>query len=92
MAKRIWYNVERPKSVTLSVDGLETKSFTDETLAALLLTLGKQGSAWSLFCNMGACYACMVMVAQNADRPFSSVPACMTRVKEGLIVKTGNAP
>lgn len=87
--ERIRRNVTRPDPIFITVDGHPVEAYEGETVAAMLLFQGEYISGWSMFCNMGVCFACMVEIAEGPDHPFRPVPACMTPVRTGMVIRTG---
>lgn len=87
--------VERGEPVTISVDGRPVASYLGESVAAAMiadsddLTMRRtaDGEPRGLFCGMGVCFECLVVV--------DGVPgtrACMTWVREGMEVGTQVGP
>jgi predicted molibdopterin-dependent oxidoreductase YjgC len=90
-AKRLGpLDARRP--VTVCVDGEPVTAFAGESVAAALLALGR----WSfrqtsrnhaprcLFCGMGVCFDCLVTIDG-----VENVRACLTPVREGMVIETG---
>jgi predicted molibdopterin-dependent oxidoreductase YjgC len=81
--------VRRGPQVTITVDGLPLQAHLGESVAAALIADGapglrrtRQGAARGLYCGMGVCFDCLVMV--------DGVPgtrACMTWVQEGMEIR-----
>ena len=79
--------------VRFSFDGREVSGHAGESVAAALWAAGVRGLRRSsaraeprgIYCNMGICYDCLVDVGGREVR------ACMTAVREGLVVRTANA-
>jgi hypothetical protein len=81
--------VQRGATVTISVDGAPRRAHLGETVAAALiadgeaaLRLTRGGSARGLYCGMGVCFECLVVV--------DGVPntrACMTWVRDGMEIR-----
>lgn len=67
---------------TIVFDGDEIPARTGEAVAAALLATGRWAS---LYCGMGACFACLVTVDGCPG-----VRACMERVRPGMNVETRN--
>ena len=86
--------VERGEKLTIEVDGQPIEAYGGEMLAAALLASGrrtfrhtdKDHAPRGLFCGMGVCFECLVTVD---DVPY--VRACMTPVRAGMVVETGEA-
>jgi D-hydroxyproline dehydrogenase subunit gamma len=73
--------------LTLTVDGRPTPARAGESLAASLLAAGvrslrrgRDGEPRLPFCNMGACFECLVRVDGVAAR------ACLTPARDGMVV------
>jgi predicted molibdopterin-dependent oxidoreductase YjgC len=87
--------VERGEPVTIEMDGERLEAYAGETLAAVLLAYGRRGVRTSvrfrlprgLFCGMGSCYECLVVVD---GRP--NIRACMTPVQPGMRAGTQRGP
>jgi len=83
--------VRRPEPVTFTFDGESVAGVPGETVAAALWAHGRRAVRRSsevsepraLFCNMGICYECLVHVDGRIVR------ACVTPVREGMVVATG---
>jgi len=77
------------RPVTFSFDGVPVTGFAGEMVAAALLgagirALGRNpvdGAPRGLFCAMGVCQECVVLVDGTA------VEACRTPVREGMVVR-----
>jgi predicted molibdopterin-dependent oxidoreductase YjgC len=78
--------------LTVRVDGQPVPAFAGESVAAVLLALGRQTfrhtdrnhAPRGLFCGMGVCFDCLVTVDG-----VENVRACMTPVHEGMVIDTG---
>ena len=78
--------------VTVTVDGDPVQAFPGETVATVLLALGRQTfrhtdhlhAPRGLFCGMGVCFDCLVTVDGQPN-----VRACVTPVHAGMVVETG---
>jgi len=78
--------VRRGGAVTITVDGEPLQARLGETVAAALIARGdstlrrtRRGAARGLYCGMGVCFECLVIV--------DGVPntrACMTWVRDGM--------
>lgn len=86
---RITTGVGRSAAFTISVDGAVLKAFPGETLAAAMLAAGvvrfrddTAGAPRGLWCNMGSCGECMVVVGGRRVR------ACLAEATPGLVVAT----
>jgi aerobic-type carbon monoxide dehydrogenase small subunit (CoxS/CutS family) len=81
--------------LAVTVDGELVQAFAGESVATLLLALGrrtfrhtdKYHAPRGIFCGMGICFDCLVTVdgVQN-------VRACLTLVEEGMVIETGGQP
>ena len=81
--------VRRGGAVTIRVDGAPRQAYLGETVAAALIAGGEAairltrgGSARGLYCGMGVCFECLVVV--------DGVPntrACMTWVRDGMEIR-----
>lgn len=91
MGLRIGRAEERPDAVTMVVDGEPVPAHRGESVAAALFAAGvrrlrespRSGQARGLFCMMGSCQECVVLVDGRR------VPACRTPARDGLVVTTG---
>ncbi len=89
--------LSRPEGVaplTVIVDGEPTVAYPGETVATVLLALGRRtlrhtahGAPRGLFCGMGVCYDCLVTVDGQPD-----VRACVTIVQPGMVIESGAPP
>ena len=83
--------VRRGDSFEIEVDGIPAAAYQGETVASVMLASGsralrntrKEGKPRGLFCGIGVCYDCLVVVDGRA-----SVRACMTRAVPGMKVQT----
>lgn len=94
MAHRIEQGVKRGPKIAICVNEKSIECFEGETLAVALIGAGrlqmnKRGGARlrAPFCNMGACFDCVVGVKNEQGR-FVRRRACMTPVNDGLEVRT----
>lgn len=84
--------VRRGDPVRMTVDGEPLDAHLGETVAAALIARGdralrhtRQGAARGLYCGMGVCFECLVIV--------DGVPntrACMTWVRDGMEIRHMN--
>ena len=85
--------VRRGPAVTVMVDGERMQAYLGETVAAALIARSgstalrttRGGSARGLYCGMGVCFECLVVV--------DGVPntrACMTWVRNGMEISHMN--
>lgn len=80
----------RAAPVSFSFNGAPVAAFAGETLAAALLAAGIRAlghsradlSARGMFCAMGVCQECAVLVDETV------VEACRTEVRDGLVVRS----
>ena len=81
----------RGPALAIEVDGEPLLAFAGETVAAALLAAGRRAfrttardaAPRGLYCGMGVCYDCLVVVDGRPNRR-----ACMTSVSPGLRVQT----
>jgi aerobic-type carbon monoxide dehydrogenase small subunit (CoxS/CutS family) len=90
---RVTHNVERPDSLTLTIDGMTVTAFPGETVAAAMLMAqqlrfrdDRSGTPRGMFCNMGTCSECMVWLAR--DTGWRRVRACLIPVAADMVVTT----
>lgn len=82
--------VERGKPSNFTFDGDLIPAFEGETIAAALLAAGRRtlrttsiaGTARGVFCGMGVCFDCLVVVDGEPSRR-----ACMTLARDGMSVE-----
>lgn len=83
--------VQRGRLVKISVDGNLIDAYEGETIATALLSAGirtfrlsaKHKQPRSLYCGMGICFECLVIVDG-----VHAVRACVTPVTNGIRVET----
>ncbi len=83
--------VERGEPLTILVDGVPVTAYRGETVAATLLAVGHRalrttlirGEQRGIFCGMGVCYDCLVVIDGRLSRR-----ACVTPVANGMRVDT----
>lgn len=83
----------RGELLSVHIDGRPVQAYSSEMVSAVLLAEGvstfrhtRQGDARAIFCGMGVCFDCLVVV--------DGVPntrACMTRVQDGMEIRTQEA-
>jgi predicted molibdopterin-dependent oxidoreductase YjgC len=80
------HGIERGPAVTVLVEGRPVGAFLGETVATVLLAEGHvalrttvQGQPRGVFCGMGVCFDCLVVVDGKPN-----TRACMTFVEEGM--------
>lgn len=74
------------------VDGEPVQAYPGETVATVLLALGRRTfrhtdrlhAPRGLFCGMGVCFDCLVTIDGQPN-----VRACMTTVQAGMVVEMG---
>ena len=83
--------VERGEPIEVSIDGRVTSAFAGETVAAALMadgirvfrTSARTGAPRGLYCGMGVCYECLVVVDGGVN-----TRACMTYLRPGMQIQT----
>ena len=86
-------NVQRGLKLSFRFDGELVEAFEGETVAAALLAVGvrrlaaRQGAPRGVFCNMGVCQECTVLVGREGGAK-APQRACMTEVEDGMIVSS----
>lgn len=83
--------VERGKPIHFLFDGEPIAAYEGETVAAALLAAGHRtlrttpvtGTARGIFCGMGVCFDCLVVVDGEPSRR-----ACMIFAREGMRVES----
>ena len=83
--------VERGRPLSFYFDGEPIAAFEGETIAAALLAAGRRvlrttavtGTPRGVFCGMGICFDCLVVVDGEPSRR-----ACMIFAKDGMRVET----
>ncbi len=78
--------------VDVTVDGETVQAYLGETVATVLLAMGRltfrhterRHSPRGVFCGMGVCFDCLVTVDGEPN-----VRACVTPVQSGMVVETG---
>jgi sarcosine oxidase subunit alpha len=86
--------IERGWGVAIEVDGDALAARAGETLASALIASGRldfrvdgRGKPRGLYCNMGTCCECMVVIV-GADDGLRPARACLVDVVDGLRVRT----
>ncbi|OIO88856.1 MAG: hypothetical protein AUK03_15515 [Anaerolineae bacterium CG2_30_64_16] len=77
--------------LTVQVDGEPVQAFAGETVATVLLAIGRRTfrhtenthAPRGIFCGMGVCFDCLVTVDGLPD-----VRACVTPVQAGMVIDT----
>ena len=80
------------KKITFTFEGKTYEGFEGDTIASALLANGvrqlrvheNSGTPRGIYCNIGHCFECRVTID---DQP--GFRACMTEVKEGMVVDSG---
>jgi predicted molibdopterin-dependent oxidoreductase YjgC len=85
--------LEGRQPLTVLVDDERITAFAGESVATVLLALGRRtfrhsehGAPRGLFCGMGICFDCLVTVDG-----VENVRACLTPVAEGMVITTGGS-
>lgn len=93
---RIIDQIERGAPLTISVDGEPLAGFDGETVAALMLAAGRtafrvdgRGHPRGLYCNMGTCCECTVML--HGEKEATMLRACLLPARDGQRITTGTA-
>lgn len=95
---RIAGPITRGAPLTIAVDGEALTGFSGETVAAVMLAAGVKafrrdgkGRPRGLYCNMGTCCECMVLV-QRPDGSAMNLRACLLPAVDGQVISTMGAP
>ncbi|TAK81993.1 MAG: (2Fe-2S)-binding protein [Betaproteobacteria bacterium] len=88
---RLVNGVRRGKTFDIILDGQALLAYEGETVAAVILASGrrllrltrKRGEPRSVFCNIGVCYECRMVIDGSPN-----VRACQTRASPGMVVNT----
>jgi len=83
--------VERGKPIRFLFDGETIAAYEGETVAAALLAAGRRvlrttpitGTGRGIFCGMGVCFDCLVVIDGEPSRR-----ACMIFAREGMRVES----
>jgi predicted molibdopterin-dependent oxidoreductase YjgC len=83
--------VARGERLTFNFDGKPVTAFKGESVAAALLAVGERvlritshkGTPRGIFCGMGVCYDCLMVIDGEPSRR-----ACMTLAEPGMKVET----
>lgn len=81
----------RAEDVKITIDGREITAISGEPIAAALLAIGirkfrttpKYGAPRGMFCGIGRCTDCMMIVNGQPN-----VRTCVTPVEDGMVVET----
>ena len=84
--------LEARQAFKIEVDGEPVPAFAGETVATVLLALGRRtfrhtghGAPRGLYCGMGVCFDCLVTVDG-----VENVRACLTPVEDGMVIATAS--
>ncbi|MEM8744776.1 MAG: (2Fe-2S)-binding protein [Pseudomonadota bacterium] len=85
-----WGEKERPRRVTLTLDGALVEAFEGDSVAAALLSASPEftrrspvsGAPRAPYCMMGICFECLVEIDGVPNRQ-----ACMVQVRDGMTVR-----
>jgi predicted molibdopterin-dependent oxidoreductase YjgC len=88
---RVENGVERGEPFAFTLDGATIEAFPGETVAAALLAANirtlrrteKTGAPRGVFCGMGVCFDCLIVVDGR-----SHLRACLTEAVPGMVVMT----
>ena len=88
---RIEKGVRRGSAFDILLDGRKLRAYEGESVAAAILASGirilrvtrKRREPRSLFCSIGVCQECLMVID---GRP--NVPACQTPARPGMVVNT----
>ena len=91
---RIQGDIERGRPIRIVVNGEPVPGYEGETVAAIMLASGprpfrddREGAPRGLYCNMGTCSECMVLVERRDGTPVM-LRACLLPARDGMQVKT----
>jgi predicted molibdopterin-dependent oxidoreductase YjgC len=83
------HGVQRGRAVKLTLDGREVTAYEGESVAAVLLAEGevatrltRSGAPRGVYCGMGVCFDCLVVVDGVAN-----TRACVTWARDGMDVR-----
>lgn len=84
--------LEEQNTCTFQFDGNSYEAYENESIAAALLANGirtlrvheESGSPRGIYCNIGHCMECRVMVNGQPN-----IRACLTPVQKGIIIDSG---
>jgi D-hydroxyproline dehydrogenase subunit gamma len=102
---RITEETQRGERCDFSFEGATVPAYRGETIAAALIADGQRRfrvdtslRSRGPYCNMGTCFECVVQVRvhtgvlADAQGAFRLTRACLTRVSEGLEVRSVTGP
>ena len=82
--------LERGPEVTVTLDGRPTVAYLGETVAAVLFAEGSArtrttvgGAPRGVFCGMGVCFDCLVVIDGVGNRQ-----GCLVPLREGMRIET----
>mgnify|MGYP003859637809 CR=1 FL=1 len=82
--------ISRGKEIEITLNGFTVSAFEGETVATMLLALDKttmrttiQGEPRGIYCGMGICFDCLVVIDGIANKR-----ACIVEIKSGMKVQT----
>jgi len=83
--------IQRGEPFNLEIDGRPVQAFPGETIAAVLMAMGRrawqhaegQAVAGAVYCGIGLCFGCLVTVDDVAG-----VRACVTPARAGMRIRT----
>jgi len=89
--RRLEDDVDRGAAFTFFADGAPVRAYRGESVAAALLAAGRRhgrlttrlGQPRGLYCAMGVCWECVVVIDGRPD-----IRACMTPAASGMRVET----
>ena len=90
-SRRVTAGVERGHAFRFTVDGEPVEAYPGETVAGALLVAGRRvarrsprrGEARGLFCAIGVCHDCRMIVDGEPN-----VRTCLTPARAGMVVQT----
>ncbi len=79
------------KVITCNLNGENLTAISGQSIAAAMISSGErinrttriEGSPRGIFCGIGACFDCLVVVDGVSNQR-----ACITEVREGMIIQT----
>jgi D-hydroxyproline dehydrogenase subunit gamma len=81
--------IRRGTEVTITVDGESVRAHLGESVAAAMIADGnlalrrtRRGVERGLYCGMGVCFECLVMIDGSPN-----TRACMTWVRDGMEIR-----
>jgi predicted molibdopterin-dependent oxidoreductase YjgC len=85
------HGVARGPKLTILMDGRPVTAYPGETVAGALMAAGRRvlrtttvrGEPRGVFCGMGVCYDCLMVIDGRSSRR-----ACVTFVEDGMRVET----